>query len=333
MIKASMNKLFGKDRQKVDPVSGNEVPAGALPEEVRDDVPARLSEGEFIFPADVVRYIGLDKLMKMRQQAKEKLGTMEEMGQDGTPEDATLPDDMSDKEFAEGGFAEGGDVNMNIHTQNPVLQRSGDRFKGLMSSAWGGAPDGQRYTDLVGTPSYTFQPYENAQGMVIFIPMKDGKPQQTVPEGYNATSLDEASTVSTDEAAAAAGTPTGGDQGTSAPTTPAPTANATQAAFQNAGERGGGIMSDGANNRGTALSEMSNAELESYSRDMMDDYGGPAIVESIAGTMLGAAATALAGPIGQIPGVATAAKYGAKDLVQSGASSDWERALLGYTGD
>mgnify|MGYP003312160438 CR=1 FL=1 len=48
----------------VDPVSGNDVPPGSTQEEVRDDIPAQLSEGEFVFPADVVRFIGLEKLMK-----------------------------------------------------------------------------------------------------------------------------------------------------------------------------------------------------------------------------------------------------------------------------
>ena len=77
----------------VDPESGNEVPPGALQEEVRDDIPAQLSEGEFIFPADVVRFIGLEKLMKIRQAAKKGLAQMEEMGQMGNSEEATLPDD------------------------------------------------------------------------------------------------------------------------------------------------------------------------------------------------------------------------------------------------
>jgi len=39
----------------VDEMSGNEVPPGSLREEVRDDIPAQLSEGEFVFPADVVQ--------------------------------------------------------------------------------------------------------------------------------------------------------------------------------------------------------------------------------------------------------------------------------------
>ena len=78
----------------VDPVSGNEVPPGSTQEEVRDDIPAQLSEGEFVFPADVVRYLGLEFLMKLRQRAKAGLQKMEEMGQMGNSDEATLPDDI-----------------------------------------------------------------------------------------------------------------------------------------------------------------------------------------------------------------------------------------------
>ena len=79
---------------EVDEESGNEVPPGSTKEEVRDDIPARLSEGEFVFPADVVRYLGLDFLMKLRQRAKAGLQKMEEMGQMGNSDEATLPDDI-----------------------------------------------------------------------------------------------------------------------------------------------------------------------------------------------------------------------------------------------
>ena len=78
----------------VDPVSGNDVPPGSTQEEVRDDIPAQLSEGEFVFPADVVRYIGLGNLMRMRQEAKLGLRLMEEMGQMGNSDEASMPDDM-----------------------------------------------------------------------------------------------------------------------------------------------------------------------------------------------------------------------------------------------
>jgi len=78
----------------VDEESGNEVPPGSLREEVRDDIPAQLSEGEFVFPADVVRYIGLEKLMMMRQEAKQGLAQMEAMGQMGNGDEAVMEDDL-----------------------------------------------------------------------------------------------------------------------------------------------------------------------------------------------------------------------------------------------
>lgn len=77
----------------VDPVSGNDVPVGSMQEEVRDDVPAQLSEGEFVIPADVVRFIGLERLMQMRQAAKEGLKKMEAMGQMSNADEATEEDD------------------------------------------------------------------------------------------------------------------------------------------------------------------------------------------------------------------------------------------------
>jgi len=92
-------KLFNKGGLKdeggeVDPESGNDVPIGSTKKEVRDDIPAMLSEGEFVFPADVVRYIGLENLMRLRQDAKMGLKKMEAMGQMGNSEEATIPDDM-----------------------------------------------------------------------------------------------------------------------------------------------------------------------------------------------------------------------------------------------
>ena len=94
--KAKQNNEGGLQEQggTKDPVSGNDVPIGSLKEEVRDDIPAMLSEGEFVFPADVTRYYGLDTLMKMRQKAKQGLKVMEAMGQMGNSEEATLPDDI-----------------------------------------------------------------------------------------------------------------------------------------------------------------------------------------------------------------------------------------------
>ncbi len=97
-VKAQTKKLLEEggmlqEGGTVDEESGNEVPVGAMKEEVRDDIPAKLSEGEFVFPADVVRYIGLERLMMMRQAAKEGLKKMEAMGQMSNAEEATEEDD------------------------------------------------------------------------------------------------------------------------------------------------------------------------------------------------------------------------------------------------
>ena len=102
----------------VDPVSGNDVPPGSNQEEVRDDIPAQLSEGEFVFPADVVRFIGLEKLMMIRQRAKAGLQRMEDMGQMGNSEEAVMPDDLpfsiDDLDMEDDGLemAQGGVVHM-----------------------------------------------------------------------------------------------------------------------------------------------------------------------------------------------------------------------------
>jgi len=70
----------GMDR---DPVSGNEVPSGSLASEVRDDIPAQLSEGEYVVPADVVRYFGVRVFEDMRREAKMGLQQMEQDGRIG----------------------------------------------------------------------------------------------------------------------------------------------------------------------------------------------------------------------------------------------------------
>ena len=119
-----------------DPISGNDVPIGAMKEEVRDDVPAQLSEGEFVIPADVVRYIGLERLMMMRQAAKDGLKKMEEMGQMSNAEEATLEDDGEfeseiddilselDKD-EEVKMAEGGDVRAKVGVPTGEMSEAG----------------------------------------------------------------------------------------------------------------------------------------------------------------------------------------------------------------
>ena len=124
------------DGGTIEEESGNEVPVGSLENEVKDDIDAKLSEGEFVFPADVVRFIGLNKLMAMRQKAKQGLQKMEDMGQMGNADEATVPDTMewdenemikadTENEFNKGGIA--------LAPGGVTTTRSdqGSRFQGL----------------------------------------------------------------------------------------------------------------------------------------------------------------------------------------------------------
>jgi hypothetical protein len=114
MLDDQMNKMLAEggvmqEGGTVDPVSGNDVPVGAMQEEVRDDIDAKLSEGEFVFPADVVRFIGLQTLMKLRDKAKMGLQRMNDIGQMGNAEevedgealfgDEEMDDDMFSSEI------------------------------------------------------------------------------------------------------------------------------------------------------------------------------------------------------------------------------------------
>jgi len=64
-----------------DPVSGNPIPLGSSAENVRDDIPAALSTGEYVMPADVVRWHGLKHIMDMYTEAKTGLMAMSSIGQ------------------------------------------------------------------------------------------------------------------------------------------------------------------------------------------------------------------------------------------------------------
>ena len=206
---------FLDDGAMVDPVSGNEVPTGSLQEEVRDDIPAQLSEGEFVVPADVVRFIGLDKLMKMRDAAKKGLASMEAEGQIGgsdvpmempqsmpqgmPPEMAmqeepmdidAMIDGMEDDGMDEGamlGFAEGGDVST---------------FASLMGHEFGSVPTTENAV------------YINADGHKVYIPIVEGAPAYAPPEGYTLVVAEEDKVVeeTPEEELEAAAAPTGGDE-------------------------------------------------------------------------------------------------------------------------
>ena len=199
----------------VDPVSGNDVPPGSNQEEVRDDIPAQLSEGEFVFPADVVRYFGLERLMEMRQEAKMGLQRMDDMGQMGNSEEAIMPDnlpfdiddiDMEDdegpQEFNLGGVVQqpgsgiGGYVAPTVPTTGftplgtavaPVTPGSLQPQQAVTPVVNYGQGNLPTFGNVVGTSGGAYDEivtYVNAAGQIQQIPHVNGKPIYPVPEGY-----------------------------------------------------------------------------------------------------------------------------------------------------
>ena len=92
-----MQMAMNGQAETVDPVSGNDVPPGSLPEEVRDDIDAKLSEGEYVVPADVVRFFGGKYFEDLRTEAKMGLQQMDADGRiGGEPVPAQGQDDSMD---------------------------------------------------------------------------------------------------------------------------------------------------------------------------------------------------------------------------------------------
>ena len=77
----------------MDELSGNPIPPGSNEMNVRDDIPAVLSDGEYVVPADVVRYHGLKTFMQLRDEAKFGLMSMVMEGQIQSIEDEDLDEE------------------------------------------------------------------------------------------------------------------------------------------------------------------------------------------------------------------------------------------------
>ena len=98
-MKEQMGYALGGDVE-IDAESGNEVPPGSRPEEVRDDIPAMLSEGEYVVPADVTRYYGVKFFEDLRAQAKTDLAEMDANGRIGGEPVPETEDDLTEDEMS-----------------------------------------------------------------------------------------------------------------------------------------------------------------------------------------------------------------------------------------
>ena len=224
----------------IDEESGNEVPVGGTRKGVRDDIPANVSEGEFIFPEDVTRYIGLDKLMQLRQEAKMGLKRMEAMGQMGNSDEAVMEDDLpfgmadliivggmpedeEELDMAVGGVTMQPNQVRKLETapisSTPVVseptttplstESAGVRRLTPDRTDEAAVQPTISFKELMGDAYLEMFEYRNEAGEVLMVPHLNGAPVYEVPPGYTiynpATDVDEGGTgsaVAADEDAA-----------------------------------------------------------------------------------------------------------------------------------
>lgn len=151
------------DGMTVDPVSGNEIPPGSNAADVRDDVNAKLSENEYVVPADVVRYFGVGYFEKLREKAKKALAEMDADGRIGGE-----PIEESEDDFP---FS---DDELMAMDEEPVGMATG----GLV----GGFADG--FAQEMTEPSVQTKVYVNDQGEQRTIMFVDDQPIQQIPSGF-----------------------------------------------------------------------------------------------------------------------------------------------------
>jgi len=173
--------------ERVDPVSGNEVPTGSMPEEVRDDIPAQLSEGEYVVPADVVRFFGVKFFEDIRNEAKRGFADMEANGRIGgepigmeMAEDE-LPFDISELQIVDD------------ETEEQPMMNMGGYMRGY---ADGGLTLPSAVTDMTestGIPTpvanlsgIEMKEYVGPNGEITYIQFINGVAQSVIPEGYTA---------------------------------------------------------------------------------------------------------------------------------------------------
>lgn len=197
-ITTNKKKLFAEggmmdDGKSVDPVSGNDVPVGSLAEEVRDDVDAKLSPGEFVFPADVVRFIGLERLMKMRDQAKQGLTRMNDIGQMGNAEDVG---EASDDSFEEDDDFEGEIDNIMKEVDQEETGRQTEKAFNT-----GGFVNASYYDieKAPKNPALDIRFFKDSEGKDFYMPFINGKPMKPMPNGAVPTITPVSKTTDEDE--------------------------------------------------------------------------------------------------------------------------------------
>lgn len=190
------------DGMRQDPVSGNPIPNGSMAEEVRDDIPAQLSEGEYVVPADVVRYYGVKHFEDIRNNAKQGLQGMEKNGRIGgepvpvggpkaapqqMPQQQQMASDLSQEEMNElqsmmmnvGGFVE---QPLNIQQPTDPYQQQQTMYQPPVGMDTGGVAHPHPHAATSFSPPYGGFSFEPKSSQPVAQPITQTEQQVDTPQ-------------------------------------------------------------------------------------------------------------------------------------------------------
>jgi len=169
-MESQMDEILSESK---DPVSGNTAPVGAMPAEVRDDIPIMASPNEFMIDAATRRYYGTAFFEGLQDAAKQGFQRIKK------GEESFFRDDELEVEEAAQKVSSGG---------SPQQMQGGGEVEGIEDRVIP-APVGGGYGGYGGTgPIFTGFEYkvfiDPATGRELTIIFFNGRPLSRIPEGY-----------------------------------------------------------------------------------------------------------------------------------------------------
>jgi len=169
-MESQMDEILSETK---DPVSGNTAPVGAMPEEVRDDIPIMASPNEFMIDAATRRYYGTEFFEGLQDAAKQGFQRIKK-GEESFFRDDELEIEEAAEKVTSGGspqkMQEGGEVDTIEGREIPAPVGGG-------FGAYGGT--GPMFT------GFEYKIYIDTEtGRELTIIFFNGRPLSPIPEGY-----------------------------------------------------------------------------------------------------------------------------------------------------
>jgi len=169
-MESQMDEILSESK---DPVSGNTAPVGAMPAEVRDDIPIMASPNEFMIDAATRRYYGTEFFEGLQDAAKQGFQRIKK------GEESFFRDDELEVEDAAEKVTSGG---------SPQQMQEGGEVEGIEGREIP-LPTGGGYGGYGGTGSiftgFEYKMYiDPVTGRELQIIFFNGRPLSKIPEGY-----------------------------------------------------------------------------------------------------------------------------------------------------